>query len=437
MIARVLKEWMPRSLYGRAALILLVPVMVILLVVTVVFIQRLYEGVTEQMTVSVAQEMRLILDRVERAPDVTSALESALEVAAPLGIEISSAESDLKYRREAIDLSGKTVVRVAEREIENIQAIDLVSRDGFALFSVTTGKGALQLGVPRSRLSARNPHQFLVLIGFTAILMSVIGLLYLRNQMRPIRRLAFAAEAFGKGRVVPYRPSGAAEVRLAGQSFLDMRDRIERQIEQRTLMLSGVSHDLRTPLTRMRLGLSLMEDTEETEAMQRDVQDMETMLEAFLSFARGNAQEEPMRIDPIDYARSLTKRMMRNHPVVLGAFEGEGTAMLRPMALRRALENLVMNAVRYGNEARVSAGVDTDTIQFVVEDSGPGIPIEHRELVMKPFVRLDEARNQDGGSGVGLGLSIAADIARQHGGRLILGQSTDLGGLRAELSIPR
>ena len=437
MIVRQLKDWMPRSLYGRSALILLVPVITILLVVTVVFIQRLYEGVTRQMTEAVGHELRLVLERIDDANDPAAAMEQAFSIAVPLGIEIASNSGQVGDTRHWLDLSGKTVINTLRRELDGVEAVDLVGRDGYARVIVATDLGTMALDVPRRRLNARNPHQFLVLIVFTAILMSAIGLIYLRNQMRPIRRLALAAEAFGKGRVVPYRVAGAAEVRSAGAAFLDMRDRIERQIDQRTMMLSGVSHDLRTPLTRMKLSLSLMDENEDTEAMARDVEDMERMLEAFLSFARGDAQEDPERTDPLDLVRGVVKRAARNSPVQLGRIAGEGTAMLRPSALRRALDNLITNAVRYGNEARVSANVTSDTIEFIVEDSGPGIDSEKHEFVLKPFVRLDEARNQNSGSGVGLGLTIAADIARQHGGMLKLGKSRDLGGLRATIAIPR
>ena len=438
MIARLLKYWMPRTFYGRSTLILLVPVTVIMVVVTVVFIQRLYEGVTEQMTVGVAREIELVLGRIDvDAPDADRAFEAALEVAGPLGIGLSPGAAPPLTRRDWFDLSGRTVIATLDREIAQLLGVDLVGLHGFARLSVGTGAGPVDLIVSRRRLNARNPHQFLVLIGFTALLMSAIALLYMRNQIRPIRRLARAAEAFGKGRVVPYEPSGATEVRLAGKAFLDMRGRIERQIEQRTLMLSGVSHDLRTPLTRMKLGLSLMDDSSESEAMRRDVQDMEGMLEAFLSFARGDALEEPEQVDPLEFVRKLTNRFARSEPVVLGALAGEGRALLRRAALQRALENLIVNAVRYGGEAKVSAQVADDRIKFVVEDSGPGIPEELREFVLKPFIRLDSARNQDGGLGVGLGLSIAADVARQHGGTLMLGESGDLGGLKAEISIPR
>jgi len=391
MIGRRLKVWMPHSLYGRAALILMVPVMTILLVVTVVFFQRLYEDVTRQMTEAVVQQVQLVLDRIEGAGDAAD----VLEVAAPLGIELSAATALDGDRRDWIDLSGRTVIAVLREALPGLVAVDLSGRNGFARLLVETSSGPTFLDVPRARLSARNPHQFLVLIGITAVLMLVIALVYLRNQMRPIRRLALAAEAFGKGRVVPYRPAGASEVRMAGASFLDMRDRIEKQMEQRTLMLSGVSHDLKTPLTRMKLSLSLMDDSEDTRDMRRDVEDMEQMVEAFLAFARGDAGEAPVRSDPHDLARDVVERMDQTQPVQLGALTGQGTAMLRPFALRRAIENLVTNAIRYGNEARVSVDVSAQSINFIVEDSGPGIPPEKRETVMKPFSRLDEARNQN------------------------------------------
>ena len=434
MIVSGLKASMPRSLYGRAALIVLVPVMTILLVVTVVFVQRLYEGVTQQMSLGVSKEILLVLDRLEQ----TGALETALEVATPLGIEIGSDDGSVVHRRDWIDLSGRTVQATLLEEVPSARAVDLVGRPSFARIAIDSAMGPIVMDVSRSRLSARNPHQFLVLIGLTAALMSSIALIYLRNQMRPIRRLARAAEAFGKGRVVPYRVAGATEVRAAGSAFLNMRDRIEGQIEQRTMMLSGVSHDLRTPLTRMKLGLSLMEPGTEVDDMTRDVEDMEQMLEAFLSFARGDAQEEPERVDPSELARDAVDRFARaGMQVHARVFSGEGTAMLRPVALRRALDNLITNALRYGNEAGVSAVIDDEAIRLIVEDSGPGISPEQREYVLRAFTRLDDARNQNEGSGVGLGLTIAADIARQHGGKLNLGESSALGGLRVEIAIPK
>lgn len=437
MIASRLKAWMPRSLYGRATLILLVPVITILLVVSVVFIQRLYENVTQQMTAGVAHEVRLVLDRIEAAPDASRAWQDALLVAAPLGIELSTASGQKTDRRGTFDLSGRVLTQTFRSEIPGLVSVDLMSRDRFVQLAIDTNKGPVLIELSRRRVSARNPHQFLVLIGITALLMTAIALIYLRNQMRPIRRLARAADAFGKGRVVPYRPSGASEVRQAGAAFLAMRDRIEHQIEQRTLMLSGVSHDLRTPLTRMKLGLGLMEQSEDVDAIRRDVDDMERMLDAFLDFARADAQEASETADLTTLAEEAVDRAKRGGmPVTLLSSENEANALVRPMSLSRALDNLIGNAVRYGDEAVVSVDAGKNHSSLVVEDRGPGIPEHLRETAMKPFSRLDKARNQDSGSGVGLGLSIAADIARRHGGQLILGKSEKYGGLRAEIRLP-
>ena len=288
-------------------------------------------------------------------------------------------------------------------------------------------------------MSASNPHQLLVyMIGF-GVLMTMIAYIYLRNQLRPIKRLARAAAAFGRGQVNDFRPSGAIEVRAAGHAFLDMRNRIERQIEQRTLMLSGVSHDLRTPLTRMKLGLSLLED-EDREPLERDVTEMQRLLDEFLSFAKGASEGEAEACDPFELVRAIVEDCERvGQDVTLGALEGEGSGLvtLRRIGVRRAVENLVGNAVRYGNKAVVSVALTERALRIRVEDDGPGIAVDDREEALKPFARLDAARNQNKGSGVGLGLSIAMDVARAHGGILRLSESTDLGGLRADIVIGR
>ncbi|MCX8507697.1 MAG: ATP-binding protein, partial [Rhodobacteraceae bacterium] len=273
----------------------------------------------------------------------------------------------------------------------------------------------------------------------TSLMMTLISFLFLRNQVRPIRRLAAAAEAFGRGRTVPFRISGASEVRAAGAAFLDMRARIERQMEQRTLMLSGVSHDLRTPLTRLRLGLAMLGESEEIAALERDLDDMRRMIDGFLTFARAEAEEEEAQeIDPADLARQVVEDARRaGGDVTLGLIEGQGRAILHPMAVRRALGNLVSNAVTYGSRAALSVTILEKSVRFTVEDDGPGIPEASREEAIKPFTRLVPARNQDKSPGVGLGLAITADIARSHGGQLRLGDSAQMGGLKAELLLSR
>jgi two-component system osmolarity sensor histidine kinase EnvZ len=268
--------------------------------------------------------------------------------------------------------------------------------------------------------------------------MTVISYAFLRNQLVPIQRLAAAAEAFGKGQSVPYRLRGALEVRAAGAAFLDMRARIERQIEQRTLLLSGVSHDLRTPLTRLRLALSMAADEEEAALMLADVRQMERLVDEFLAFARGDAMEETAETDPATLARALVSRLAAEGlPVAEGRIDGRARVRMRAEAVGRALENLARNAARFGSRVQIGCSIEPAQVRFTVEDDGPGIPRDRRDEALRPFTRLDTARDPNHGGGVGLGLSIAADVARSHGGRLVLGESAALGGLRADLMLAR
>ena len=445
---RWLKHMMPRGLYGRAALILIVPVVTLQLVVSVVFIQRHFERVTRQMTGSMSNELALLQEEVARAPDLVTAQEALTAVAGPLQLNVVLPAPDLSAaptdRRGVLDLTGIVVISTLRANLERVEAVDLTADPGVSL-RLATDKGPMLVEFARARVSASNPHQLLVLMLAVGLFMTLIAFLFLRNQLRPIKRLARAAEEFGKGRVVPYRVSGATEVRSAGSAFLHMRARIERHIEQRTLMLSGVSHDLRTPLTRLRLGLSMLPRDRETEdeiaAMERDVDEMNRLVDAFLDFAReGALAGDPETLDPCAFVADVVADAQRaGQAVTLAECPGQGVAetTFRPDALRRALENLIGNAVRYGKRAEVSVRLTTNELHICVEDDGPGIPPDQRAEALKPFARLDPARNQDRGQGVGLGLSIAADILRGHGGGLRLGQSEALGGLRAEMVLPR
>ncbi|KEO52039.1 ATP-binding protein [Thioclava pacifica] len=441
---RWLKQVMPRGLYGRAALILILPVVTIQLVVSVVFIQRHFERVTRQMTEGMVREIVLLDQVVTRAQTTEAArvrlaeLDEALGFVTTLPAPVAVAKSR-GDRRKFLDLTGIVVLSTLHENLPAIRSIDLVSDDNKVAVALETPKGLLSIVFPRGRVSASNPHQLLVLMVFVSILMTLIAYLFLRNQLRPIRRLARAAEAFGKGRNVDYRVSGATEVRSAGSAFLDMRARIERQIEQRTLMLSGVSHDLRTPLTRLRLALSMMPESPDVEAMERDVDEMGRLVDAFLDFAReGATQGDPETLEICGFVRGVVEDAQRTgHKVTLIGCEGNETATFRPDALRRAFENLIGNANRYGERAEVTVSIGKTGWRIAVHDDGPGIPPERREEALRPFTRLDPARNQDRGQGVGLGLSIAADILRSHGGSLKLGHSERLGGLMAEMILPR
>ncbi len=436
-----LKRYMPRGIYARAALILLLPVVIIQLVVTVLFAQRHFEGVTHQMTDTMLREFRLVLEVIDDTALPADVMEAVQERLGPLKITVLTVPDDeipQANRMVWYDYSGRVIVQRFKEMLPGFRAMDLTNNRAVRIF-VEASNGTFELRFDRRRISASNPHQLFVYTIFFGIVMTVIAFIYLRNQLRPITRLAHVAEAFGRGRHLPYAPAGADEVRSAGTAFLDMRARIERQIEQRTLMLSGVSHDLRTPLTRLRLGLSML-DEDDAALLTEDVDDMQRMLDEFLNFAKGSAEGEPEEVDPHDMVAEIVEQAQRaGRNVILLDPEGDGSGMvtLRKVAIRRAVDNLISNAVRYGARAEVSVLFTEKTLRIRVEDDGPGIPENRRDEATRAFTRLDPARNQDRGGGVGLGLAIATDIARAHGGTLRLGESTRMSGLRADIVIAR
>ena len=351
-----LKPLAPRGLYGRAALILIVPIVAIQLVVSMAFIQRHFEGVTRQMTRSLVIQVNFVLTEAEKGGTLAEARLRANSVARPLEFAIGlpatwTADGD---RRAYFDLSGRAVIATLREGLPGLKAVDLLTDDSEVRMLIDTDAGPMSVAVSRLRVSASNPHQLLVWMILTSVLMTLIAYVFLRNQLRPIKRLADAAEAFGKGRSVAYRPRGALEVRAAGAAFLDMRSRIERQIEQRTLMLSGVSHDLRTPLTRLKLSLALMPQDDEVKAALRDVADMGRLVDEFLSFARGDAMEPPVKTDAVALVTRAVENAQRAGQQVALTTDGQGAAMLRPDAVTRAVENLIGNAVRYGTRAEVA-----------------------------------------------------------------------------------
>ncbi|MHA1528847.1 MAG: ATP-binding protein [Alphaproteobacteria bacterium] len=443
-IRKFLKRYVPKSLFGRALLILLLPILLLQAVVASIFIQRHYDAITEQMASSVGRDLNFAIARIETADTIDEARAALAEMAAQFGLEMGLDEgSAVKSRalRTFYDITGGVIEQTLKRVVHRPMALDLVNFRKYASVRIVTAKGVLRVLVPRGRMNPSNPHQLLIWTTLAALVLAVVAVIFLRNQIRPINELARAAAAFGRGRAVAFRPSGAIEVRSAGAAFVNMRARIERQIEQRTRMLSGVSHDLRTPLTRMKLALAVAEDTPEIREFGRDVDEMEHMLDAFLDFARGEGGEIAEPADPTDLAEEIAADARRKG-IELALYSqietpAEPEVDIRRRALKRCLTNLVDNAASYGARVSLSTRLTRRFLEFAVEDDGPGIPTDKREAVLQPFTRLDEARNQNVASGVGLGLSIAQDIARSHGGALKLDDSPRLGGLRATVLLPR
>lgn len=423
-----IKRFLPRTLYGRAAAILLLPILTIQLAVGVIFIQRHFEDVTVQMTNNIVREITFVVDELNTATlaDVQAQLAPRLGLIVDRWDGANSGDARLWY-----DISGLTVQPTLYDQLSGVQDVDL-SNLKWVRVALETGQGPLEITFQRDRVSASNPHQLLVLMIFTGLFMTALAFIFMRNQLRPIKQLAEAANAFGRGQVLPFRPRGAVEVRTAGQSFLDMRNRIERQIEQRTMMLSGVSHDLRTPLTRMQLGLEMVEDADAI-GLKKDVADMTAMLDGYLTYARDSASEayESVALDC-----ELESLVARYGDVVTLESVGQPRKLpLRKTLALRAMENLISNATRYGTRAQVVVQFQRSQVQISVHDDGPGIPEDQRDAALRPFVRLDPARTQNT-SGVGLGLAIASDVIKSHGGMLTLGDSEELGGLKVDVSLP-
>ena len=443
-IGLMLKPYLPKSLFWRAFLILVLPIVLLQLVVASVFIQRHYDGVTAQMAGSIAREINFALNRVNRAETAEDARTILSEMTVPFNFELGlDEEAEVTPRADIslFDVTGSVIAETLTTQINAPFALDMQSFPKHVDARVNTNKGALRILIPRRRMNAANPHLLLVWMAATALALTAVATVFLRNQVRPIRELSRVAMAFGRGRSLPFRPSGADEVRRAGHAFLDMRSRLERQMESRTRMLSGVSHDLRTPLTRMRLALAVADDVPEVAELTRDVGEMEHMLEAFLAFARGEEGEVPGPVSPTELVEEIAKDARREgHTVSL--FTQIETPERREITIRRAsikrcLTNLVLNAAEYGSKVMVTTRLTQRYAEFLVEDDGPGIPPERREEVLRPFVRLDESRNQNVSSGVGLGLSISLEAVRAHGGSLGLDDSPALGGLRARVILPR
>ena len=436
-----LKKYMPRSFFGRTLLIIILPIIILEAIIGFAFIQRYFEQVTTQLAKSTVLQMNYVLERHENTRDDAKELffkemEEKFEINLTIVNKISNSNF---FQKHPYDFSGITLIKILKNDVPNLEHIDLKSNGIVTIITSLPNKSYLKFEIERERFTASNPHQLLVLMVLLTIILGFLLLMVLRNQIKPIKTLASVAEAFGKGQSVSYKPTGSIEIRKAGSAFLEMRKRLERQIEQRTQMLSGVSHDLRTPLTRLKLALALKEEDIETKEMLKDIQVMQNILDEFLEFSK-NQQTEKVKeislIDLYDFLKSNSKNLQEKLQWQSNLKNHERKVRLRPNNLSRALSNLIENAVFYGSQIKISVIEKKARLLIHIEDNGPGIPSDKIKEAVKPFVRLDNSRNLNKPHGVGLGLSIASDLIKIHGGNLHLKRSQDLGGLKASLTLP-
>jgi two-component system osmolarity sensor histidine kinase EnvZ len=438
-LLRWLRHRLPTGLYARSLLIILLPMLILQTVVAFVFMERHWQLVTERLSAAVTRDIAAVIELLERYPTPED-FDKIVDVAADKLNLIVSLEPGKELPEPRTRPFFSILDQILSDEIANTIRrpfwIDTVGDSNLVEIRIVVDQGTLRIFARRSAAYASNTHIFLVWMVSTALVLIVISILFLRGQIRPILALANAAESFGKGQKAPegFSPRGADEVRRAGLAFILMRERIERQMEQRTTMLAGVSHDLRTILTRFRLQLALAGDGPELESLNQDIDDMQSMLEGYLDFAKGEVEEDVGRLDLGELFEKLNADFTLHDKTFEWSIEGEPTVAVRPNAFSRLVTNLASNARRYASRLRIDARHTAKWLVIIFDDNGPGIPRESRDEVFKPFFRLDEARNLDA-SGTGLGLAIARDIARSHGGNVTL-EDSPLGGLRAVLRIP-
>jgi two-component system, OmpR family, osmolarity sensor histidine kinase EnvZ len=436
--AHWLKSMMPTGLYGRALLIIIMPMVLLQSVVAFVFMERHWNTVTRRLSAAVTQDIAALIDIYASYPQdgERNALRRIALERLSLSVDfLPISEMPPPGPKPFFSLLDQALSQEISRQIRRPFWIDTVGRSNLVEIRIRLDDTVMRVFAQRSAAYASNSEIFLFwMIGTSTVLLGV-AIIFLRNQIKPILRLADAAESFGKGRDVPgFRPRGAREVRRAALAFIEMKRRVERTMEQRTTMLAGVSHDLRTVLTRFKLELALIGNAPEVEALKKDVDEMGRMVEAYLAFARGDLGELPAPTDMaafLDELKADAERHGHNTSVV---FYGHPIVTVRPAAFRRCLANLVSNAARFAKAISITGHRDHRWLTVTVDDDGPGIPADLREEVFRPFLRLDDARNQDEGN-TGLGLAIARDIARAHGGDITLGESP-MGGLRATVRVP-
>jgi len=432
---------LPRSLYARSLMIIVVPILLMQTLVAYIFIERNWERMSDKLVYVLASEIKMVTEQIREA-GTPEEVKRITAQAVHLDLEITLVDKKKAARRARLS-EGITWYSV-EVKLEHFLRRDLNApftivdnpdERQFEVYVQVDNHRVIRFVAYNSRLIDPSTYIFLLWLVGSSIVLMLVAVLFMRNQIRPIHRLALAAERLGKGQdLADFKIEGAREVRQAGRAFLDMRDRIRRQIDQRTAMLAGVSHDLRTPLTRMKLQLAMLKKSPENDNLRQDLEEMEKMLEGYLTFARGEGNEPTELVDMKVVLERIVSNARRQGCAIEAAFASEPQLRVRPMAIERAIANIVSNACKYAKHVWVTLQTQPEAVEILVEDDGPGIPPDQREEVFKPFYRLEKSRNQKTG-GTGLGLSIAQDIVHGHGGEIFLEESQH-GGLKVAVRLP-
>ena len=433
--AKKIKRFMPEGLYSRSLLIIIIPIVVLQGILTFVFLDRHWQLVTRKLSSAVASEITTFIDiepilGIERITKLSDRLYD-------VDVKFFPNQKLVNNLPEPVNLVENTLGKELSKILKNNFWIDAHTYEKRVIVQIEKLNGVYEFTIPRRNVYATNSHIFLVWMVISSLLLVSVAVMFMRQQIKPIEKLSKAAQQFGLGmKMEDFKPSGASEVREAAEAYLKMQERIERFIEQRTLMLAGVSHDLRTPLTRLKLQIEMLSDDKTNKELLSDVNEMQKMLETYLDFAEDVTREKASKIDLGLMIREIIKSDKRDNKKI--NFNKKSTPIFfecRSIAMKRCITNLINNAGSYGNEVLVSLDENKDGIIISVEDDGPGIKKEDYDQAIKPFIRLDTSRNQNI-PGSGLGLSISQDITSNHGGKMSMSESS-LGGLKVSLNFPK
>ena len=434
---RWIKRVLPGTMFGRSLMIVVVPLVLLQAIATWIFYDRHWAAVSWRLSAGVAGDISLLIEAMQLAGSEinTSRLLEKAAAVTDLDLSVSHGERLPPPPPSSGTLLEEQLIQAMQGRVNLSYQIDTLGDPRGIQIKVQLPDGVLTVAVPRNRLFSSTTYIFVMWMVGSSLVLLAVATVFLRNQVKSLRRLAAAADGFGKGRPVPFfKIEGAVEIRQAAIAFMKMRDRIQRQIRQRTEMLAGVSHDLRTPLTRMKLALELLRDDPAVEELKSDVAEMERMVHGYLDFARGEGTEAPVETDISLLFEDIAAAMRREGTPLSVAASPEYVMAVRPNALRRCIDNLIGNARRHGSHVWLSGVVVADGIDILVDDDGPGIQPTDRDRAFRAFFRLDPSRNPSTG-GVGLGLTIARDVARSHGGEITL-ETSPQGGLRARVHLP-
>jgi two-component system, OmpR family, osmolarity sensor histidine kinase EnvZ len=444
LMTRLKHRFLPRTLFGRSLLIIATPILLLQLIVSFIFFDRHWDSMSSRLVYALAGEISMLTSQISEAEteqdiqDLIGESSKSLDIYIqidPLDADTMSADVKAFQQFYWFSIGGKLKEALGRRIAHPFVFRSSENEKRFSVIVQLDDQRMVTFICAERRLMSVTTYIFILWLIGSAVVLFGIAIIFMRNQIRPIRRLAIAAEKLGKGHDVPdFKPVGASEVRQASQAFLDMKDRLKRQIEQRTAMLSGVSHDLRTPLTRMKLQIAMSPNNPEVENLRQDIDEMERMLEGYLTFAKGEGSEALEMTDLRAVLNRILGRARRENRNIKEKLADHLMIRLRPMAMERAIANIVSNACKYADNVWVSAYEESDMVAIVVDDDGPGIAEELREDVFRPFYRVEKSRNQKTG-GVGLGLAIARDIIHARGGEIFL-ESSNRGGLRVVIRLP-